>query len=80
LAENDLKPWRKDMWCIPQVDGEWRPMGSSQLPSRIAEGYTSLKAGSARLGHDLKLTRQPSAIFGAAMINDASATADSSSH
>jgi hypothetical protein len=22
LAKNDLKPWRKDMWCIPQVDGE----------------------------------------------------------
>jgi hypothetical protein len=22
LAENGLKPWRKDMWCIPQVDGE----------------------------------------------------------
>jgi transposase len=22
LAENDLKPWRKDMWCIPEVDGE----------------------------------------------------------
>jgi len=21
LAENRLKPWRKDMWCIPQVDG-----------------------------------------------------------
>ena len=21
LAENHLKPWRKDMWCIPQVDG-----------------------------------------------------------
>jgi transposase len=21
LAENELKPWRKDMWCIPQVDG-----------------------------------------------------------
>ena len=20
LAENDLKPWRKDMWCIPKVD------------------------------------------------------------
>jgi transposase len=20
LAENQLKPWRKDMWCIPQVD------------------------------------------------------------
>jgi transposase len=23
LAEKDLKPWRKDMWCIPQVDGEY---------------------------------------------------------
>jgi transposase len=23
LAENDLKPWRKDMWCIPQVDGSY---------------------------------------------------------
>jgi len=20
LAENDLKPWRRDMWCIPQAD------------------------------------------------------------
>lgn len=23
LAENDLKPWRRDMWCIPYVDGEY---------------------------------------------------------
>ena len=23
LVENHLKPWRKDMWCIPQVDGEY---------------------------------------------------------
>src|SRR6202166_3694941 len=23
LAENHLKPWRKDMWCIPQIDGEY---------------------------------------------------------
>ena len=21
LAKNDLKPWRRDMWCIPEVDG-----------------------------------------------------------
>lgn len=21
LAENELKPWRRDMWCIPRVDG-----------------------------------------------------------
>lgn len=23
LAENGLKPWRRDMWCIPQVNGEY---------------------------------------------------------
>ena len=23
LLENDLKPWRKDMWCIPEVDAEY---------------------------------------------------------
>src|SRR6202022_4535902 len=23
LAEKGLKPWRKDMWCIPKVDGEY---------------------------------------------------------
>lgn len=23
LAENNLKPWRKDMWCIPEVDAEY---------------------------------------------------------
>ncbi|MBB6488516.1 transposase [Rhizobium lusitanum] len=23
LGENHLKPWRKDMWCIPKVDGEY---------------------------------------------------------
>jgi transposase len=23
LAENDLKPWRRDMWCIPAVDGAY---------------------------------------------------------
>jgi DDE superfamily endonuclease/homeodomain-containing protein len=23
LTENDLKPWRRDMWCIPQVDGTY---------------------------------------------------------
>ncbi len=23
LAENDLKPWRRDMWCIPHVDDEY---------------------------------------------------------
>ncbi|HSB58813.1 MAG TPA: IS630 family transposase [Methyloceanibacter sp.] len=23
LAENDLKPWRRDMWCIPKIDGTY---------------------------------------------------------
>jgi transposase len=23
LQENQLKPWRQDMWCIPQVDGTY---------------------------------------------------------
>jgi hypothetical protein len=23
LAGNDRKAWRKDMWCIPQFDGEY---------------------------------------------------------
>jgi transposase len=23
LAENALKPWRQEMWCIPQIDGEY---------------------------------------------------------
>ena len=23
LAENGLKPWRREMWCIPRIDGEY---------------------------------------------------------
>ncbi len=23
LAEDDLKPWRREMWCIPRIDGEY---------------------------------------------------------
>ncbi len=23
LEENDLKPWRRDMWCIPKIDAEY---------------------------------------------------------
>ena len=26
LAENHLKPWQKDMWCIPKVDAEYARM------------------------------------------------------
>jgi transposase len=31
LAENALKPWRRDMWCIPQVDGTLYLIGASGL-------------------------------------------------
>ena len=37
LAENDLKPWRKNMWCIPRVDAELSPgwrMCSTSTPRR----------------------------------------------
>ena len=23
LAENDLKPWRRRMWCVPKIDAEY---------------------------------------------------------
>src|SRR3712207_1483517 len=23
LAENELKPWREEMWCVPKIDGEY---------------------------------------------------------
>jgi len=23
LADNDLKPWRRKMWCVPRVDGDY---------------------------------------------------------
>ena len=50
LAEDDLKPWRRDMWCIPQVDGttlrEWKTCSTSMLrnPIRRAPWFASMKA------------------------------------
>src|SRR3954463_16575441 len=23
VAENELKPWREKMWCVPKIDGEY---------------------------------------------------------
>ena len=34
LAENELKPWRRDMWCIPHVDGTY--VGSADDLSKTA--------------------------------------------
>src|SRR5262245_53947387 len=36
LAENDLKPWRKKMWCIPHLDGEYVAR-MEDVPDRYAE-------------------------------------------
>jgi transposase len=35
LTENDLKPWRKDMWCIPHIDGEY----NTSLEWRMCSTY-----------------------------------------
>ena len=39
LAENDLKPWRRDMWCIPHVDGEYVAHGGRARPLRRAQTW-----------------------------------------
>jgi hypothetical protein len=47
LAENDLKPWRKDMWCIPQVDR--RIDTREQIESEIAVWERQRNASGARI-------------------------------
>ena len=51
LSENDLKPWRKDMWCIPKVDTPhssppWRTFSTSttKRPTRTVPWSASTKA------------------------------------
>jgi hypothetical protein len=34
LAENGLKPWRRDRWCIPRVDGELDLYAEAPDPKR----------------------------------------------
>jgi len=38
LAENELKPWREKMWCVPKIDGEYvarmEDVSSISTPSR----------------------------------------------
>jgi len=43
LAENELKPWQKDMWCIPKVDAPslsraWRMCSTSMAKRPIRSG------------------------------------------
>ena len=40
LAENHLKPWQKDMWCIPKVDAEYVARMedcSTSMPSSLTQ-------------------------------------------
>jgi homeodomain-containing protein len=52
LAENHLKPWRKDMWCIPQVDAEYAPgwrtcsIFMPKCPMRTGRWFASTRAQS----------------------------------
>ena len=69
LAENGLKPWRKDMWCIPQVDGEYvrsrslrrgaRPQAASGVrrrkPGATHRRGASAHSGQARQARTLRL-------------------------
>ena len=50
-AENDLKPWRRDMWCIPHVDGEYVARMEDVL-DLYAETPDRLAAGLLRRGHN----------------------------
>jgi transposase len=52
LAENKLKPWRKDMWCIPQVDADYVARMEDVLdlyaegPTRSGRWFASTRARS----------------------------------
>ena len=52
LKENDLKPWRGDMWCIPKVDAEYvaRMIDKRQaMESEIAAWQQQGNAGGAKI-------------------------------
>jgi hypothetical protein len=46
LAENHLKPWRKDMWCIPQVE----VIETTELGHHEPSGKIGLGLGASFLG------------------------------
>ena len=50
LAENHLKPWQKDMWCIPKVDAEYVARMEDVLdlyadPKRVLRGGRGALSG-----------------------------------
>lgn len=62
LAENHLKPWRRKMWCIPQVDAEYvadeRRVGSAYLFSRIYDTLVNRIRNTFRDGLDRWLVEE----------------------
>jgi transposase len=41
LEENELKPWRRDMWCIPEVDGTC----VARMDAASPDGRSEFQAG-----------------------------------
>jgi hypothetical protein len=66
LAENDLKPWRKDTWCIPKVDGEYVVRMEDVLDlyaeAPAAGGVLRRKPGATHRRQSLRLPRRPSSL------------------
>jgi transposase len=44
LAENELKPWREKMWCVPKIDGEY----VARMTAATGARYTPPLASSAQ--------------------------------
>jgi transposase len=59
LAENGLKPWRKDMWCIPQVDGEYVARDAENLFRQSGPPLKMASPRNCRLGTTTKYGPRP---------------------
>ena len=58
LAENQLKSWREEMWCIPQVDGEYMARMEDVL-DLYAEAHDPKARWSALMRAPIELWRRP---------------------
>ena len=82
LIDNDLKPWRRDMWCVPvsmaNTSPAWRTCSISMLKRRIPSGLWSAStrppsSSSARCVSRFRLSRDSAS----ATITSTAATAPS---
>ncbi len=64
LAENHLKPWRKDMWCIPQIDADYvarkkAPPRMTQSASTQTDDHDVIGADGLAIGRVFRATTAP---------------------